>query len=118
MIFVFGIDVNKLRLSEAARQDLESSSNAQLMMFENCMSAILRGLGGVEGSKLRAYNRILNKLDSAAITQSLSIDLDPSEVDILKLIFLNDTVKIDPSFVRAFSLYQSELENKLLSKNE
>lgn len=119
--FSYEIDLRRLRLSEEALSDFASKSNALTTMFENCLSAIVRALGGLEGASLRAFTRILYKLDEQSdlgVDSNHSIELEKAEVDVLKHILMNDKVKVDPAFARAFGLYQQKLEELLLEINK
>ena len=100
-------------------QELLKQESPFATIFENTLAGVLNALGGVKGPKLRAHSRILNKIDLAASKGEHFIDLEASEVDFLKDVFLNesDALVIRSEHVRPFSVYRDELERALAEKD-
>lgn len=104
------VTVDNLRLSDAEKQHIESFGFGGLLE-----SLLIQGLSfkykdGIGGAKQRVLNRILDKLDF----RKDDIELEESEFDLLKEVFLDENVKFHPSQSRLICQYMDKVE-KLLS---
>lgn len=109
--FDFKFDVDRLKFGEADRQAFAAGPIAHANAFENVTNAIIQASGnGLQGMKLRCYTRILNKLDVAVSNKQYSIELESTEVDLLKEFYANDSVTISPLAMRPFMQLREKIE--------
>lgn len=109
MKFDYSMDPKVIKLSkeleETWNENLQNSAN----VFENILKSILpQGLPSV---KSRSITRILHKMDLAVSNKETEIELDPSEYNTLKEIFLNEGVIVPPDFFRPFDYYYNKLSS-------
>lgn len=104
------VEVEKLKLSDAEKLHLETFGFGGLLESLLIQGLSLKYKEGLVGSKQRILNRILDKLDF----RKNDIDLEESEFDLIKEVFLDESVKFHPSQARLICQYMDKLE-KLLS---
>lgn len=98
------INLEKLKLSDAEKKHFSVYGFGG--MFE---SVLIQGLNflypdGLLGVKHRILNRILNKLDSLTENNSV-LELEESEIDLIKSVFLSDKACFQASQTRLICQY-------------
>ncbi len=105
--FKYAVDLDKMGLDEPAKEQVRASG--QKTIFENmCNQALVaRYKEGIGGGVQRAYARVLHKLDTS---KDESIELDSSELDLLKEIFGAENTRFHPTQTRLVGAYLDSLE--------
>ena len=113
-IFNLALDFTGLGIDENQQQAIKDRGFATIFeaLFNNLIT--VKHKTGVNGANLRTLNRIYKKLDSCVDNK---IDLEAAEIDLLKDIFMDDTVSVLPVQVRIFMQYRTELEKCIALQN-
>lgn len=109
--FTFLIDYSKIKASEKEKEATELAGGSAYV-FENFFNAqAMRKFQpkGLEGPNLRAYTRILSKVDDS---QDGTIEVEKAELDLLKEL-TSDELGTIPQQVRLWSYYRSKVEEAL-----
>lgn len=104
--FNFDVDLEALKLTAVERRVIEQ--NGVGTIFEGLLTGLLNQKfpEGLKGSERKSFNRILRKLDES---ESVSIELESAEVDLLKSVF-NEETAVPPQSVRLFSAFEAKVE--------
>ena len=111
--FKYALDLNKD--IKANDQEIEFvEKNGQGFLFESVLNMIVtkKYKDGVVGPTLRTLNNVYRKLD---LDKTGSIELESSEVDLLKDLFIMTETAVVPQQVRIYSIYQQRVEDTIMA---